>query len=355
MSYDYDIGVFIGRMQIVHNGHIHVITEALKKVDKLLVLIGSATSPRCHRNPFTFTERMTMLKNSVSSDIQKRLIIKPLEDATYNDSKWIQNVQNAVERTAWEIGHTNEPRVALVGHAKDHTSYYLNLFPQWGSISVTNHRNISSTQIRNSYFSNIGHMWINDADGHKIGDLPQDHVVSTPVKKFLENFINTSDYKNIREEYEFAAKYKSSWNSAPYPVNLVTTDALVVKSGHILLVKRGARPGIGLYALPGGYLNVTERAVDGMIRELREETKLKVPESVLRGSIVRHEIFDDPNRSSRGRVMTVAYYIDLGIGPLDKVKGGDDARDAFWLPLSDLSPDKMFEDHFYIIQAMLGI
>jgi bifunctional NMN adenylyltransferase/nudix hydrolase len=89
--------------------------------------------------------------------------------------------------------------------------------------------------------------------------------------------------------------------------------------------------------------------------ELREETRLKVPAPVLRGSIRERRVFDAPHRSERGRTITHAYLIELAPAPeLPKVKGGDDARHAFWLPLAQLEPERLFEDHYFIIQAMLG-
>jgi bifunctional NMN adenylyltransferase/nudix hydrolase len=343
MAHDYNIAVFIGRFQPFHNGHLSVILEGLERADHLVVLVGSAGSPRCHRNPFTFDERSRMIRESIPAHLRNRVRIKPLEDAAYNDSRWIHRVQS------------NEPNTALIGHSKDHSSYYLKLFPQWGSIDVPNCKNINSTRIRNAYFSNIVEMWLSDSDGHKIGDLPQGHIVTPEVRLFLIEFINTPAYKIIKDEYEFILKYRASWAVAPYPVNLVCVDAVVIKSGHVLMIERGAYPGKGQMALPGGYLNVNERAVDGMIRELREETGLKVPDKVLRGSIKSHDIFDNLNRSSRGRVITIAYLIDLGKGPLDKVKGSDDAAKAQWIPLSNLKRDEIFEDHIDIIAFLTGV
>lgn len=350
----YNIGVFIGRFQPVHAGHLSVIEQGLKLADHVVVLIGSASSPRCHRNPFSYAEREDMVTKSIPADLRSRVQICPLEDNAYNDSAWVNNVQSKVERAAWKVGFLSEPKIVLIGHNKDESSYYLKMFPQWDSVEASNYKELNSTQIRNVYFSNVGHMWVKDADGHRIGDLPQDHIVSSHTREFLEGFLETDAYKFICDEYEFVQKYKLSWMSAPYPVNLVCTDACVIKSGHVLLVERGAHPGKGLFALPGGYLNVNERCETGMIRELREETKLKVPEAVLRGSITKEKVFDDPNRSSRGRVMTVGYLIDLGTGPLDKVKGSDDAAKAGWVQLSDLDPKNMFEDHYSIIKYLVG-
>lgn len=355
MLKQYDIAVFIARIQPVHMGHMAIIQQGLKQASKVVVLVGSASSPRWYRNPWTFTERSNMLYDSLPNHDRDRVLIFPLEDATYNEPRWLQSVQTIVQAAAWKAGPTSPPRIALIGHSKDHTSFYLKKFPQWDNIEVENYRNLNSTQIRNVYFSNIANMWLTDADGHKLGNLPQDHIVPSAVKTFLDKFILTPEYRHILDEYNFVNKYRLIWANTPYPVNLVCIDSCVIKAGHVLVVERGAQPGKGLLALPGGYLNVDETAEDGMIRELREETKLKVPDPVLRGSIIKREVFDDPNRSSRGRVLTIGYLIDLGNGELDKVKGSDDAAKAFWLPLSDLDPKKMFEDHIHIIRSLLGI
>lgn len=53
-------------------------------------------------------------------------------------------------------------------------------------------------------------------------------------------------------------------------------------------------------------------------------------------------------------MLTIAYLIDLGIGPLDPVKGGDDAASAKWLALNDLRPEDSFEDHWAIVQNLVG-
>ncbi len=355
MTKKFDLAVFVGRFCPFHVGHHHVISQALQQAEHVLVLVGSARSPRSYRVPFTFQERRDMIEGSFPRELRERIRVLPLEDSTYNDSRWIQNVQTLVAQGASMCGlDPATAKVTLVGHSRDNTSYYLKLFPQWHSTEVPSFRDISGTNIRNSYFSNMGHMWVRDADGHREGDLPQDAVVTPHVQRFLSTFLDTPGYRLIRDEYEFVLKYKASWAAAPYPVNLVCVDAVVIKSGFIIMVERGAMPGKGQLALPGGYLNVTERVVDGMIRELREETRLKVPVPVLKGSIVKKEIFDDPHRSSRGRVLTVAYLIDLGTGPLDIVKGGDDAATAKWVALKDLRPEVCFEDHYHLISALVG-
>ena len=123
-----------------------------------------------------------------------------------------------------------------------------------------------------------------------------------------------------------------------------------------MLIKRRAEPGRGLWALPGGYVNAnTDRSVeDAMLRELREETMIKVPAPVLRGNIVRSRVFDAIDRSPRGRIITHAFHIQLPDGELPKVKGSDDAEKARWVPIAEVKSEECFEDHFEILQHFLG-
>ena len=120
------------------------------------------------------------------------------------------------------------------------------------------------------------------------------------------------------------------------------------------MVKRKFNPGKGLYALPGGFIGQQEKLEDSMLRELKEETKIKVDKPILRRSIKEVKVFDHPNRSERGRTITHAHLIDLGEGPLPFVKGADDAEEARWILIADLyrMEEELYEDHSDIIQHM---
>jgi len=354
MTKDYELAVFIGRMQIPHVGHISVVRKALEIADHALIIIGSANTPRSHRNPFTVIERVKMLESSFTAEELARIRFAAVEDVAYNDTAWIESIQRVVAETATKLNLVN-PDITLIGHSKDASSYYLKLFPQWASTNVENVTGLSSTPMRQAYFSNIGHLWLADCDGHNVGDNAAQKLVTSGVKEFLEKFIKTEGYKYIVNEYEHITEYYRQWINSPYPPTFVTADALVEISGHILLVKRRAAPGKGLLALPGGFVNNNELIRDAVFRELREETGIKVPEAVLRGSVVNKDVFDDPNRSSRGRTITHCYHVKLANDvKLPRVKGGDDAETASWYPIHKIRRDQMFEDHYDIIQYFLG-
>ncbi len=338
----YDYLVFIGRFQPFHIAHLRVIREALAQAREVVVLIGSSRQPRSLRNPFTLDERMAMIRASLEPSEQSRVHLQPLEDCLYNDDVWVKNVQEAVQAVVSRFRGDSAPRIGLIGHPKDESSYYLKLFPQWASVPVENYQSISATPLREAYL---------------MGDMPRRELFPDGAWSCLEDFRRTAAWVELQQEAQFIARYKSGWANAPYEPVFVTVDALVIQAGHLLLVERKARPGQGLWALPGGFVDPKETLFNACIRELREETRLKVPEPVLRGALRGQQVFDDPYRSARGRTITHAYHFDLKpVEPgLPKVKGGDDAKAAFWVPLSEVQPEKMFEDHYHIIRAMAGL
>ena len=334
----YDTLVFIGRFQPFHLGHEAIVRKALTLTDKIIILVGSPYQPRTVRNPWDFSEREQFIRSVFTEDENKHILVLPLMDNIYNESAWIKSVQQIVAGVQQHSKIGSNPTIGLIGHQKDESSYYLSQFPQWERVDMDNFQNISSTDIRKSYFE----------EGELLDTLP------TPVLEALESFRDSDAYAKVKEEYFFIKNYKKGWECAPYEPMFVTVDALVIQSGHILLVERKAQPGRGLMALPGGFIKPKEKLIDAVIRELREETRIKVPAPVLYGSITKTAVFDDPYRSARGRTITHAYLIELKGGDLPKIKGGNDAAKAFWVPFADVKPEKMFEDHFHIIQAMLG-
>lgn len=337
--------VFIGRFQPFHNGHKAVIDQALEQADRVLVLVGSANRRHSVRNPFTFYEREMMIFESFSVEDQARMNVVPLDDYTYDEAEWVRQVQQVVKDYTWQTT-TDESRIGLIGRNKDNTSYYLKLFPQWESVDAeTTMHDLDATWIRRKLFN----------DGliaFKRQNLR--NAVPSNVFDFLFKPETQDALSEIREEHIWCENYKQQWADTPYPVTFTTVDAVVVQSAHVLLVKRRDKPGQGLWALPGGYLNVNETLLQGCMRELKEETRINVPKGMLFGSVKAQRTFDDIHRDPRGRFITHAFLIALPANDeLPTVKGGDDASEAKWVPLSEIKPETLFLDHSFIIESML--
>lgn len=339
MTKKYDAIVFIGRFQPFHNAHLSIIQSAAELAEKVIVVVGSANQPRTFKNPFSFDERENLIQDTLMG-LETELIIESNYDTIYNDDSWAVRVQNIVNN------HTNEDsKIGIIGHKKDESSFYLDMFPQWELIEVDLIEELSASQIRQLYFKE-------DFNPNFIKG-----VVPSNVLEYLLDFAKTDEYEQILREIEFVEKYKSQYASFPYPPTFVTVDAVVVQSGHILMIRRRAEPGKGLLALPGGFLDaLSDKTLeDAMIRELREETCLKVPTPVLRGNIVETKVFDAIQRSTRGRTITHAFHIKLPNGELPKVKRGSDAASAKWIPISKVNPSECYEDHYEIINYFTGV
>lgn len=358
MSYKYKVGIYIGRFQPVHLGHLKTIELMLSTCEQVIVSIGSANRPKTIENPWHEEYRSKMISEAIleyakeskpvgwedkpSPSILNRVKFQHVNDYMYNDNKWAAELYS----TALLNGATQDKTTCLFGHFKDDSSYYLNMYPQWSLHTVSNYKNINATDIRNDFFSN-----------KTLSEESKEKLTQSVIKE-IESFITIEQQlpDNLMHEFNYRLGYKAAWKTAPFAPTFTTVDALVVKSGHILLVERGRNPGKGLFALPGGFLNPGEYIKNGIIRELKEETKIKVSKEELEMLRDKNQItvFDHPKRSKRGRTITHVGLIDLGNGPLPEVKAADDAKKAMWVPLSMVHKmsHKMFEDHFDIIVSL---
>jgi len=131
--------------------------------------------------------------------------------------------------------------------------------------------------------------------------------------------------------------------SYKYPRPAVTADSVVMTNEpqpKVLLIQRGADPYKGAWAFPGGFMNMDETTEQCAIRELEEETGLKVAKV--------HQIgaYSKVDRDPRGRTITVAYLAI--IDSPENVIGQDDAAKAEWFPITEL-PHLAF-DHYDIMK-----
>jgi bifunctional NMN adenylyltransferase/nudix hydrolase len=338
MTKQYDTLVLIGRFQPFHTAHLEIIKRSTALCDKLIVITGSAAQPRTYKNPFTSAERAQMIK-AATAGLSLQITVESNIDTMYNDQAWAARVQAIVQRNT-EPGD----KIAIIGHKKDDSSYYLDMFPQWGYENVEQIEPLSAVNIRDLYFKR-------DANMNFIKN-----VVPESTFIYLEAFKFTPEYEQIIREREFLIEHNKQYASLKYPPIFSTADSVVICSGHVLMIKRRAEPGRGLWALPGGYVNAnTDKTVlDAAIRELREETMIKVPAPVLRGSIVDNRVFDAVDRSPRGRIITHCFKIQLPDGELPKVKGSDDAEKARWVPIAEVRSDECFEDHHDMVMWAVG-
>lgn len=312
-------GIFIGRFQPVHQGHIHALGIAASQVEKLYILIGSANACRSIKNPWTYRERVDMLRSKLWTNHIVNVEFVPLNDYPYNDTQWIADVRATAE-------HFNMGTPTLFGHMKEGNAY-LRWFPDWKFRDIEAQYKVHATAIRERMFET------------------DDPAMPRTVK---------DDFKYYEKEKQLFANY-------PFPetLNFNCADAVIECQGHVLLIKRKFAPGEGSWALPGGFRNQQETFLDCAVRELMEETNIRVPEKVLRGSIVKTQLFDSPKRSFGIPRNTLAVYIRINPDPdggLPRANGADDAAECKWVPLTDvLNRYELYDDHASIISTVTGV
>jgi nicotinamide-nucleotide adenylyltransferase len=93
-------GLFIGRFQPFHKGHLATVKFALGRVDQLIIVVGSAQRSHEPRNPFTAGERIRMIKESLDADREadvRRILLIPVPDTDVH-SLWTRQVDMLVPK-----------------------------------------------------------------------------------------------------------------------------------------------------------------------------------------------------------------------------------------------------------------
>jgi 8-oxo-dGTP diphosphatase len=133
-----------------------------------------------------------------------------------------------------------------------------------------------------------------------------------------------------------------------YPRPAVTVDAIVFRKTEIgtevLLIKRLHKPFEGMWAIPGGFINLDETLENAALRELCEETGIK------NITLVRTGVYDEINRDPRQRTIAVAF-----AGFLEDTSqipsAADDAAECKWFSINSI-PELAFDHNKILNEAI---
>ena len=131
--------------------------------------------------------------------------------------------------------------------------------------------------------------------------------------------------------------------SYEYPRPALTADVAVLRLEgipEILLVERKDPPYAGMWALPGGFMEIEESLEEAARRELMEETGIKA------GELIRYDTYDKPGRDPRGRTVTQVFVM-IWKETMGEAVAASDANAVKWFDLTKL-PQLAF-DHAKIV------
>jgi len=127
----------------------------------------------------------------------------------------------------------------------------------------------------------------------------------------------------------------------------VGVGAVVIKEGRVLLIKRGIPPSQGLWAIPGGSLELGETLQRGAERELLEET------GIVASAGEPIYAFDFFERDADGRVRFHFVIVDMKAEyQSGEPKGADDALEARWLTPEDIDELPVSQNTLKILRAI---
>ncbi len=159
-------------------------------------------------------------------------------------------------------------------------------------------------------------------------------------------------------------KYLEEYRPSDYPRPSVTVDLVIFtvqdKDLKVLLVRRDAHPFKGRWAIPGGFVRVSDDRKDqgedldgAALRELEEETGLSQAQHG-RFFLEQVKTFGRPGRDPRMRVISVAYYALVRSTLVPFVRAGGDVSQTRWFSVAELPSEGLAFDHAEILDAALA-
>lgn len=336
--------------------HIEAVEKAALNSDIIMFLVADADVHRSIVAPFTFEERFDLIKAAFSdlwNDDRIRIIDVPSQLYVTTPSYALQAIDEELEHlfdSPAQVG--KNVLVTLQGHQMYSAK---KVKPEWDYVE--------------SEIKDIDEQiyWL---DNYILSNEPISF--GTAHSDLLDAFKKTDDFVEL--QHECNDKYFILKNFGKGPFN--TADAICTIDDQVLLITRKKPPYRHTLATPGGLLDPGEDAVTAAIRELLEETEMRVPSYVLTGepvsedadwvlvtedflkSKLKKDVQQFTNtlhnvRDPRGDYRANALWFDLsGLPVTPRVLGKDDAEKANWASKDDLTTSSMAFDHFAILCSM---
>ena len=337
----HELAACVGQFQLPSRSEVGRLRSALARARRLVVFLTWAHAAPSPAHPFDWEWRAARLRELLAPQERERVSFLPVRQ--HYDA---QRTQRAMEQGMRQAVGAHQASVLWL-LPSDLLPSRGDCPPEW---QVEEHEAADDDATRR-----LHSLYEADDPAAALQALARD--LEPGVTAAVRSWLGEPSYARLRDEWRQIARERKAWSVAPYPVVLVTVDAVVRAGGHVLLVRRGRAPGQGLWALPGGFLDPAESVLDACLRELVEETGLPLSRGQMRQALRGVKVFDHPQRSQRGRIVTHAHFFDLGDTSPPPVQGGDDAAAAKWVLIRELPAmeSQLHDDHFHMLDEFLGL
>lgn len=317
MTKNASLRLAVGRFHPLTDDHVQALEDWRGEGNLIVVVIG-ANMPRSSRYPFTAVEQVAMLQSAGFEAVAIEEVLLPTERVAQ-----LTAIAENAPLLSFDPGYGDE------------------LQGLWaGELTLAGPEIPQKTAVLRA-------AWLT---GNSVTD------VGGAVRALMDGALDADTRRVLAEEHAYIEAYHQSWAVAPYPPVHVTVDALIRKDDRVLLIKRGGLPGRGQWALPGGFLDPHETVFAAALRELQEETGLSLLEEQALQCLKDQRVFDQPERSARGRTISHVFYFDLSVMDLPALEAGDDAAALKWTGVDCALKMRahMFEDHYLMLHHFLS-
>ncbi len=151
------VGVFLARMQPVHNAHLYLVRKALDENDKVLIVLGSENKVDMLRNPYDISLREEMLRECLTDEDNKKLEIVTLPDWSMESDKesdkiwgryFYYNVVSRINQKRFSIYYSDDPKILDSWFNDTEVREYIT-YRNFERSSIF--EGLSSTKIRNAF------------------------------------------------------------------------------------------------------------------------------------------------------------------------------------------------------------
>ena len=110
------IGLYVGKFQPFHNGHLFAVKNILPQVDKLIIAIGSSQYSNVEGQPFSAQERQQMIEQALTAEGLNNSVVTAVPDI-HDPENWVEHLCGCVTR--FDVVFTNNDAVARLFKVKN--------------------------------------------------------------------------------------------------------------------------------------------------------------------------------------------------------------------------------------------